>query len=105
MAELFWPVLRRYGRTVSVVRAGGAEERTALVQPVTGSEEVQESGGPLGRVDERLWLYLGQGPLERGDRVVWREQAFTVQNAAEVRVGERLSHWQAVLRLEREAAG
>lgn len=104
MQELFYPVLRRYGREAMVEHNGSKSGRLALVQPVTGERGPQESGGPLGRVDERLWLYIGQGPLEAGDSVMWNEMQFLVQSAAEVLVGDRVSHWQAALRRKREAA-
>lgn len=104
MREGLNAVLRRYGWKVTVVHEGTALERLAMIQPVSDDGGPQESGGPLGWMDERRWRYFGQGPLEAGDLVLWRRESYTVQQATELLVGQRLSHWQAVLQRTRREA-
>ena len=44
-------------------------------------------------------LMLGEPdvPAAPGDRVVWRESGYEVRTAHPIYLGERLSHWWAVL--------
>ena len=67
-------------------------------------EEVRETVTPIGWVDGRLWLYLGQMALEEADHVMWNGLTFRVRSCRPYYIGDRLSHYWAALELEREAA-
>ena len=94
-------ILRRYGEPVSVIpRAGGTGQGTrAFVQPVLDRGTEQREPSPLGLRREDRYLMLGEPdvPAAPGDRVVWRESGYEVRTAHPIYLGERLSHWWAVL--------
>ena len=93
-------LLARYGQTVAVNGAAGR----AFLQPVLERREdwKQTLPTPLGTVRQDRFLYLGEAglPLETGGVVEWRGVTYEVQAAHAVYVGDRLSHWWGVLRLE-----
>jgi len=98
-------VLAQYGQRVIITTAAGETEVRAFLQPVTEkSEQVPETYGGLGWMDERLWLYLGRTALETEDQVVWRGLTFRVRSCRPYYVGEELSHYWASLELAKEAA-
>ena len=96
----FAQVLREFGETVTLRKTGGAEEKAlALVRPLLDRGEEQDSPSPLGLRREDRYLMLGEPdvPAAPGDRVVWRESGYEVRTAHPIYLGERLSHWWAVL--------
>lgn len=112
-AGAFDEILRRYGQTVELHYDGdetGVAVR-AFLQPILeqGAGKWKDLPTPLGRARQDRFLYLGDpsAPLEALKEtgwVAWRGQEFTVQAAQPVYVGQRLSHWWAVLRPRDEAA-
>ena len=68
-------------------------------------EEARGGPTPLGWTDGRLWLYLGQRPLETTDCLEWNGMTFRVRSCRPYYIGESLSHYWAALEQEREAAG
>lgn len=111
MTAGFWEVqwtaiLRQYGTRVAVFdrRDGPGQEGWALIQPIADKSGPQLLPSPLGGRREDRFLYLGEPglPLEAG-KGGWVECAwgrFSIQSAHPVRVGDAVSHWQAVLRPE-----
>ena len=97
-------ILRRYGQELVVERRDGTEETVrAFLQPVRERGEGGPEPSPIGGLDGRLWLYLGKAPLRTGDRVAWEGRRFRVRSGRPHYIGDRLSHWQAVLERAREA--
>ena len=96
-------ILERWGQTAELCRVGRRQTVRAFIQPVRERDEVcPEAETPLGRLDGRLWLYLGRAAAETGDTVVWNGTAFRVRSGRPLYIGGALSHWRAVLERERE---
>jgi len=95
--------LRRYGAEVSVLHGGEKKSARAFIQPLTAETKLPWSGSELGVRDERLWRYLGEGPIEAGDTVAWQEDVFFVRAAEPIYLGSALTHWRAALELRQEA--
>ena len=94
-------LLDRYGQCVTLYRGGvepGREVR-AFLQPLREAGREQARPSPLGLRREDRYLMLGEPdvPAAPGDRVVWRESGYEVRTAHPIYLGERLSHWWAVL--------
>lgn len=94
-------LLDRYGQCVTLYRGGvepGREVR-AFFQPLREAGREQARPSPLGLRREDRYLMLGEPdvPAAPGDRVVWRESGYEVRTAHPIYLGERLSHWWAVL--------
>ena len=99
-------ILERYGQKVTVQAGETTVDVRAFLQPVPErSERAREEATPIGWVDVRLWLYLGQMALEETDTLGWNGWTFRVRSCRPYYVGDRLSHYWAVLEREREAAG
>lgn len=97
-------ILRRYGQELVVERRDGTGETVrAFLQPVRERGEGGPEPSPIGGLDGRLWLYLGKAPLRTGDRVAWEGRRFCVRSGRPHYIGDRLSHWRAVLERAREA--
>lgn len=96
-------LLARYGQTVILERAGRAETVRAFLQPLRERGERGPEPSAAGWVDGRLWLYLGRAAAKAGDAVAWNGRRFRVRSGRPHYIGERLSHWRAVLEREREA--
>ena len=65
-------ILERYGQKVTVQTGETTVDVRAFLQPVPErSERAREEATPIGWVDVRLWLYLGQMALEETD-THWR---------------------------------
>jgi len=98
-------LLERYGQLVEVHRGGEGAGITAraFIQPVTEKREGRQDRlpTPLGMVRQERLVYLG-GPeiglegMEQGF-VTYRGRRYDVRGAQPVYVGERLSHWWAML--------
>lgn len=99
----FQQVLTRWGGDAEVERDGLRSAVRGFLQPVTRPEQLPRKAGPLGTEDQRLWIYLGQGPVAAGDTVRWQGTDYAVRSAEPVCVGATLSHWWAVLERKREA--
>ena len=69
-------ILRRYGQEAAIERAEGTELVRAFLQPVRERDEEGPEPSAVGRLDGRLWLYLGKAALRTGDRVVWNGRRF-----------------------------
>ena len=94
MDHWFEKILARYGQAVTVCRGEESIQVQAFFQPVTKQQ---------GTVDDRLWLYLGLQAVESGDTINWNGRAFRVRSSRPYYVGQTLSHWWAMLEVEREA--
>ena len=97
-------ILSRYGQPVTVYlprQEEGAQTR-AIVQPVLTGGEDQRVPSPLGLRREDRFLYLGpaKAALSGGDGswLSCGKMRYEVETAQAVYVGERVSHWWAVLR-------
>ena len=75
----------------------------AFLQPIPERREDGPEPSAIGRLDGRLWLYLGRTALEAGDAVCWDGRRFRVRSGRPHYIGGRLSHWRAVLERAREA--
>lgn len=94
-------ILQKYGQTV---KANGTETR-AFFQPAREKEKAAPfEVSSLGAVDDRKWTYLGRTELKLGDRVEFRERAYTVRSCESVHMGDEILYWWASLTAEREAA-
>lgn len=99
-------ILDAYGQKVTVKAQGETATVRAFLQPVTERDEKErETATPVGWVNGRLWLYLGQRSLETTDCLEWNGMTFRVRSCRPYYIGERLSHYWAALESEREAAG
>ena len=99
-------ILERYGQKVTVQAGESTVSARAFLQPVPErGEQAREEVTPIGWTDGRLWLYLGQMALEETDTLGWNGWTFRVHSCRPYYVGDRLSHYWAVLEREREAAG
>ena len=96
-------ILRRYGQEAAIEPAEGTELVRAFLQPVRERDEEGPEPSAVGRLDGRLWLYLGKAALRTGDRVVWNGRRFRARSGRPHYIGGSLSHWRAVLERAREA--
>lgn len=102
MTDRAWnTILSRYGQAVTLLPAGGGEERVlrAFLQPVRSKSEDQQVPSPLGLRREDRFLYLGPAdvPLKDGDEVDWQGGRYAVQSAHPVGPGPG-GHFWALLR-------
>lgn len=98
-------VLARYGQETVIRTAEGEASARAFLQPVAEKrEQVPGAMTDIGRIDERLWLYLGQAAVSEGDTVQWNDMSFRVRSSRPYYIGETLTHWWAALEREKEAA-
>ena len=98
-------ILERYGQKVTVQTGETTVDVRAFLQPVPErSERAREEATPIGWVDVRLWLYLGQTALEEGEALAWEATRFRVRSCRPYYIGNALSHYWAALEQEREAA-
>ena len=100
MSGILDSLLEQYGQRVTVCTAGRETACRAFLQPIR--ERVrQKLPTPLGRARQDQWLYLGGPavPLDGppGGTVAWNGLRFDVRTAQPIYVGDRLSHWWAVL--------
>ena len=95
-------ILARYGQEATLERHGTAETIRAFLQPLTERNEDGPEPSPIGTLDGRLWLYLGQTALETGDTVLWKGRRFRARSGRPHYIGAGLSHWRAVLERARE---
>lgn len=101
----FQRLLDQYGQTVAIHPEGETLDIPvrAFLQPVLHQREnrVQTAPSVLGWREKRLYLYLGPAgmPLDQlGDGYLEsRGKRFRVQAAEAVPVGDRISHWWALL--------
>ena len=105
MTALVKRLADQYGQDAVIFRRDGAAvEGKAFVQPVLGrgQEVPQRTPTPLGLAEERRYRYLGNMPLEAGDRVEALGRRFSVRAAEPVHVGGTCSHWWALLAVDDE---
>ena len=95
-------ILSRFGQEAILEREGGTEAVRAFLQPITERSETVPDMAAIGRLDGRLWLYLGRTALKAGDAVLWNGRRFRVRSGRPHYIGGRLSHWRAVLERARE---
>lgn len=97
-------ILARWGQEAVLERPEG-EKKTirAFIQSREERDRLPQAAGPLGRRDERRWLYLGSETLERGDILLWRGRRLRVKTGGEHCVGGQVSHCWAELETEDEA--
>ena len=101
MRVLLVRALARWGQTVTV----NGEAVRAFLQPLEQREKAAPYDvEPLGAVDDRLWVYIGLRQVAPGDVIAWKGRRFTVRDSRPWYLGDRLSHWWAVLTAEKEAA-
>ena len=96
-------LLSRYGQEIAVEREGGTETVRAFLQPVRERRELGAEPSAAGRLDGRLWLYLGKAAVRAGDWVCWNGRRFRARSGRPHFIGPELSHWRAVLERAREA--
>ena len=94
-------LLDQYGQEVAVEQTG--QTVRAFLQPIPERREDGPEPSAIGGLDRRLWLYLGRTALEAGDGVRWNGRRFRVRSGRPHYIGDRLSHWRAVLERAREA--
>ena len=87
---------------VEVLRGGEVLPTRAFFQSITRQreQEQQRRPTPLGLRREDRYLYLGlpQVEVKAGEsRVRWQGQEYEVQSAHPIYVGNKPSHWWAVL--------
>lgn len=97
-------ILRRFGQTVTLRQAAGEQTCRAFLQPVekSGEQAVSEMT-PLGALDQRLWLYLGDAAVEAEDRILWNGKTFRVRSSRPWCVGAETLYWWAALERAKEA--
>lgn len=94
-------ILERYGQEAAV----NGQRTRALIQPKRERDKSAPFAvTPIGAVDDRDWVYLGQAEVSPGDRVETEDGAFLVRNARAARLGGEVVYWWAAMRAEREAA-
>lgn len=105
MTDWIREILSRHGQLVTLRRKDGDAEIRAFIQPVTERRE-QESDGmsSIGRLDGRLWLYLGRSAVNPADRIFWNGMEFRVRSSRPYYAGETMLYWWASLEQAREAA-
>ena len=94
-------LLDQYGQEVAVEQTG--QTVRAFLQPIPERREDGPEPSAIGRLDGRLWLYLGRTALETGDTVLCAGRRFRARSGRPFYIGRRLSHWRAVLERAREA--
>ena len=94
-------LLDQYGQEVAVEQTG--QTVRAFLQPIPERREDGPEPSAIGRLDGRLWLYLGRTALETGDTVLWAGRRFRARSGRPFYICRRLSHWRAVLERAREA--
>lgn len=108
--DAFGRMVARYGQTVTLHRDGdpaGLPVR-AFLQPITQRREDwrQDLPTPLGVRSQERFLYLGPPEVSLeglGDGFLeWHGRRFQVRVCQPVYLGERLSHWWAVLECREE---
>jgi len=111
MAQEFAGILARYGQNATVYTRTAPEgiALRAFFQPVSDRSTVQSVPGPMGQVMQDRFLYLGPPEValdcDGSCRVVVGGEVYRPQSVQGVYVGEKLSHWWAVLtRRAKEAA-
>jgi hypothetical protein len=104
-SHLVKEILAKYGQTV-VIRGTEADVSTrAFLQPVTDRKEREPFVmTELGSIDDRLWLYLGQTPLETEDIVEYNHLRFQPRSCRAYYIGDNVIYWWAMLEPEKEAA-
>jgi len=95
-------ILARYGQEAAVEHEGETETVRAFLQPLTERDEAVPEMAAVGRLDGRLWLYLGRKAVEAGDAVSWNGRRFRVRSGRPHYIGNELCHWRAVLERARE---
>jgi len=85
-----------------VEHKGKAETVRAFVQPLAERDEAVPEIAAIGRLDGRLWLYLGRKAAKAGDTVSWSGQRFRVRSGRPHYICGTLCHWRAVLERARE---
>lgn len=97
----FARILNRYGQIVRVYNKKEAKSVTlrAFVQPMRERGTEQTVPSPLGQVKQDRFVYLGpaETALDENCRVELGSEQFRVHAAHPIRVGDRVSHWWAVL--------
>lgn len=97
-------ILHGYGQQVEVCRGDHRENCRAFLQPVTERREQEaERMTPLGAVDRRLWMYLGDAEVCSGDRIFWNGTEFCVRSSRPFCAGEVVLYWWAALERAKEA--
>ena len=103
-ADMLAAAFARYGAEAVIVRRDGSREAVrAFIQPLL-RETVAEpfEADVLGAADTQAWRYLGaaETPLRRGERVEWDGRSFVARSAEAIRVGDEVTHYEAMLQEE-----
>jgi len=97
-------ILRRFGQRVTLCQAAGESSCRAFLQPVEKiAEQAVTDMTPLGGLDRRLWLYLGEAAVEAEDRILWNGRLFRVRSSRPWYVGGETLYWWAALEQAKEA--
>ena len=104
MRKQIQEILSGYGQTVELCRGDHRETCCAFLQPVTERREQEaERMTPLGAVDGRLWMYLGDAEVRSGDRILWSGKEFCVRSSRPYCAGDTVLYWWAALEQAKEA--
>lgn len=103
MRERIRELTERYGQQVTLRTKEGETQVRAFLQLVTQRGD-WTAMTKIGSIDERQWMYLGQSPLEAGDRVSWNQMEFVVESSHPWAVGETILYWWALLERAKEAS-
>ena len=110
MAQEFAGILARYGQDATVYTREAPEgiALRAFFQPVSDRSTAQSVPGPMGRVMQDRFVYLGPPETvldcDGVCRVEVRGEVYRPQSVQGVYVGGQLSHWWAVLTRRAEEA-
>lgn len=95
----------RFGAAVTVEHGGERRETRGFLQPVARTEGEPFYMGSAGALSTRCWRYLGcaDTPVEQGDYLICAGKRYRVRHAEKVGIGERVTHYRAVVDREEDA--
>lgn len=103
MKESIHAIMERWGQALVREREGEETALRGILQPSLGkSGQMPEDMSPVGWLDGRRWLYIGEEELRADDIIRWKDQRYRVRVSQSFFVGEELLYWWA--NLEQEAA-
>ena len=105
MTEVLERILRAYGQSVTLTRAGETAEAKAFLQAMEEAGKAEPYAvSPLGFADDRRWRCITRLTLLDGDGLRFGARTFRVRSAWAVYLGGELCHYEAILTAEWEAA-
>ena len=103
-------ILERYGQKVTVQTGETTVDVRAFLQPVPerserAREEATHTQADIHELDTGYLAACRESALQAAQALGWNGWTFRVRSCRPYYVGDRLSHYWAVLEREREAAG